>query len=147
MCWILLLVTKEFMLFLMKNIKLHQNISTLAAFFVQALEKANDVPPDLTRISRDFDRLSHLVQLTLSFKQLFPIPSFSSSFSTSSFPASPSSVAQAEVPRPSPFERVILYCVSGFSCAPSANFKPSMPSKSHSATRNCVFEDDPKASW
>jgi hypothetical protein len=140
LCWILLLVTKEFMLFLMKNIKLHQNISTLAAFFVQALEKANDVPPDLTRISRDFDRLSHLVQL-------FPIPSFSSSFSTSSFPASPSSVAQAEVPRPSPFERVILYCVSGFSCAPSANFKPSMPSKSHSATRNCVFEDDPKASW
>jgi len=97
------------MLFLMKNIKLHQNISTLVAFFVQALEKANDVPPDLTRISRDFDRVSHLVQLTLRFKQLFSISRFSSSFSTSSFPASPSSVAQAEVPRPSPFERVILY--------------------------------------
>jgi hypothetical protein len=57
------------MLFLMKNIKLHQNISTLVAFFVQALEKANDVPLDLTSISRDFDRVSHPVQLILRLTQ------------------------------------------------------------------------------
>jgi hypothetical protein len=125
------------MLFLMKNIKLHQNISTLAAFFVQALEKANDVPPDLTRISRDFDRLSHLVQLTLRFKKLFPIPSFSSSFSTSSFPASPSSVAQAEVPRPSPFVRVILYWRFRLQLCPFGKLQAIYAKQSHSATRNC----------